>query len=116
MTVRRIKRNNLGLHDEAQAGHIADLGPEGQDYTDDAALLATAIRFIPSYQHIWDPLAARVSKHENGAGVFFTGSLWLCDQPSPDTTIQVLQFVQRSERNFTFSEMSIFERLRTKQQ
>jgi len=28
MTVRRIKRNNLGLHDKAQVGHIADLGPE----------------------------------------------------------------------------------------
>src|SRR5205085_9905240 len=63
---------------------------------------ATKIRFIPSYQHIWDPLAARVSKHENGAGVFFTGSLWLFDQPSPDTTIQVLPFVQRSERKHVF--------------
>jgi hypothetical protein len=28
MTVRRSKRNNLGLHDKAQVGHIADLGPE----------------------------------------------------------------------------------------
>ena len=26
MTVRRIKRNNLGLHDKAPVGHIADLG------------------------------------------------------------------------------------------
>ena len=43
MTVRRIKRNNLGLYDKAQVGHIADLGPERQDYTDDAALLATAV-------------------------------------------------------------------------
>jgi hypothetical protein len=41
MTARRIKRNNLGLHDKAQVGYIADLGPERQDYTDDAALLAT---------------------------------------------------------------------------
>ena len=30
MTVRRTKRNNLGLHDKAQVGHIADLGPERQ--------------------------------------------------------------------------------------
>jgi hypothetical protein len=28
MTVRCIKRNNLELHDKAQVGHIADLGPE----------------------------------------------------------------------------------------
>ena len=28
MTVRRIKRNNLGLYDKAPVGHIADLGPE----------------------------------------------------------------------------------------
>jgi hypothetical protein len=44
MTVRRIKRNNLGLDDKAQVDHIAYLGPERQDYTDDAALLATAVR------------------------------------------------------------------------
>ncbi len=34
--------------------------------------ITPAIRFIPSYQHIWDPIAARVSKHENGADVFLT--------------------------------------------
>jgi glutamyl-tRNA reductase len=32
--------------------------------------MTPAIRFIPSYQHIWDPIAARVSQHENGADVF----------------------------------------------
>ena len=35
--------------------------------------ITPAIRFIPSYQHIWDPITARVSKHENGADVFFAG-------------------------------------------
>ena len=44
MTVRRIKRNNLGLHDKAQVSHIADLGTERQDYTGDAALLASCTR------------------------------------------------------------------------
>ena len=34
--------------------------------------ITPAIRFIPSYQHIWDPIAAQVSKHENGADVFLT--------------------------------------------
>jgi len=34
--------------------------------------ITPAIRFIPGYQHIWDPIAARVSKHENGADVFLT--------------------------------------------
>ena len=43
MTVRRIKRNNLGLHDKVQVGHIADPGPERQDYSDDAALLAVGL-------------------------------------------------------------------------
>jgi hypothetical protein len=34
--------------------------------------ITPAIRFIPSYQHIWDPIAAQVSKHENGADVFLS--------------------------------------------
>jgi porin len=34
--------------------------------------ITPAIRFIPGYQHIWDAIAARVSKHENGADVFLT--------------------------------------------
>jgi len=29
-----------------------------------------AIRLIPSYQHIWNPLIADVSKNESGADVF----------------------------------------------
>jgi hypothetical protein len=32
--------------------------------------ITPAIRFIPSYQHIWNPIAAQVSKHEDGADVF----------------------------------------------
>jgi porin len=32
--------------------------------------LTPAIRLIPSYQHIWNPLAADVSKNESGADVF----------------------------------------------
>ena len=34
--------------------------------------ITPAIRFIPRYQQIWDPIAARVSKHENGADVFLS--------------------------------------------
>jgi hypothetical protein len=34
--------------------------------------ITPAIRFIPGYQHIWDAIAARVSKHENGGDVFLT--------------------------------------------
>jgi len=34
--------------------------------------ITPAIRFISSYQHIWDPIAARVTKHENGADVFLS--------------------------------------------
>src|SRR5947208_5815548 len=34
--------------------------------------ITPAIRFIPSYQHIWDPIVAQVSKHENGADVFLS--------------------------------------------
>ena len=32
--------------------------------------ITPAIRLIPSYQHIWDPLAAKVTKNEHGADVF----------------------------------------------
>jgi porin len=34
--------------------------------------ITPAIRFIPSYQHIWNPIAAQVSKHENEADVFLS--------------------------------------------
>ena len=34
--------------------------------------ITPAIRFIPSYQHIWDPIAAQASKHDDGADVFLT--------------------------------------------
>ena len=34
--------------------------------------ITPSIRFIPSYQHIWNPIAAEVSKHENGADVFLS--------------------------------------------
>jgi hypothetical protein len=30
-------------------------------------------------QHIWDPIVAHVSKHENAADVFLAGGLWLFD-------------------------------------
>jgi len=33
--------------------------------------ITPAIRLIPSYQHIWNPLAAEVAKNERGADVFF---------------------------------------------
>jgi len=32
--------------------------------------ITPAIRLIPSYQHIWNPMAARVTKNEHGADVF----------------------------------------------
>ena len=32
--------------------------------------LTPAIRIIPSYQHIWNPLVAQVSKHEDHSDVF----------------------------------------------
>jgi len=32
--------------------------------------ITPAIRFIPSYQHIWDPLTAEVTRHQRGADVF----------------------------------------------
>ena len=34
--------------------------------------ITPAIRLIPSYQHIWNPIVAEVSKHENGADVFLS--------------------------------------------
>jgi hypothetical protein len=46
-------------------------GDAGGNLRPDFAI-TPAIRFIPSYQHIWDPIAARVSKHENGADVFLS--------------------------------------------
>lgn len=33
--------------------------------------ITPAIRVIPSYQHIWNPLTAAVVKNERGADVFF---------------------------------------------
>ncbi len=119
MTLRRIKRNNLGLHDKARwvtlpgldrTGRITPMGlceagkydSFGADYYYNATsndlknsikrltfntasindekkmeffydfAVTPAIRFIPSYQHIWDPIAAQVSKHENGTHVFLT--------------------------------------------
>jgi hypothetical protein len=32
--------------------------------------ITPAIRLIPSYQHIWNPMAAGVAKNEHGANVF----------------------------------------------
>jgi hypothetical protein len=32
--------------------------------------ITPAIRFIPSYQHIWFPLAAQVATNQNNADVF----------------------------------------------
>ena len=32
--------------------------------------ITPAIRLIPSYQHIWNPLAAEVAKNERGADLF----------------------------------------------
>jgi len=32
--------------------------------------ITPAIRFIPSYQHIWDPLTAEVTRNQRGADVF----------------------------------------------
>jgi len=38
--------------------------------------ITPAIRLIPSYQHIWNPMTARVAKNERGADVFiFRSSL-----------------------------------------
>lgn len=33
--------------------------------------ITPAIRFIPSYQHIWDPLTAEATRNQRGANVFF---------------------------------------------
>ena len=32
--------------------------------------ITPAIRLIPSYQHVWDPLTAEVSRKQSGADVF----------------------------------------------
>jgi Carbohydrate-selective porin, OprB family len=32
--------------------------------------ITPAVRFIPSYQHIWDPLTAEVTRNKRGADVF----------------------------------------------
>ena len=57
-SIKRLTFNTASVNDEM-----------GMEMFYDFAVMP-AIRFIPSYQHIWDPIAARVSKHENGADVF----------------------------------------------
>jgi hypothetical protein len=59
-SIKRLTFNTASVNDE-----------KGMEIFYDFAI-TPAIRFIPSYQHIWDPVAARVSKHENGADVFLT--------------------------------------------
>jgi carbohydrate-selective porin OprB len=40
--------------------------------------ITPAIRLIPNYQHIWNPMTARVAKNEHGADVLLlrTSSTW----------------------------------------
>jgi porin len=59
-SIKRLTFNTASVNDEM-----------GMEIFYDFAI-TPAIRFIPSYQHIWDPIAAHVSKHENGADVFLT--------------------------------------------
>jgi len=59
-SIRRLTFNTASVNDEM-----------GMEIFYDFAI-TPAIRFIPSYQHIWDPIAAQVSKHENGADVFLS--------------------------------------------
>ena len=59
-SIKRLTFNTASVNDE-----------KGMEIFYDFAI-TPAIRFIPSYQHIWDPIAARVSKHENGADVFLS--------------------------------------------
>jgi len=59
-SIKRLTFNTASVNDEM-----------GMEIFYDFAI-TPAIRFIPSYQHIWDPIAARVSKHENGADVFLS--------------------------------------------
>jgi porin len=59
-SVKRLTFNTASANDE-----------KGLEVFYDFAI-TPAIRFIPSYQHIWDPIAAKVSKHENGADVFLS--------------------------------------------
>jgi porin len=51
------------------AGTATAYDEQGMEIFYDFAL-TPAIRLIPSYQHIWNPLAADVSKNETGADVF----------------------------------------------
>src|SRR4029077_7755017 len=57
---RRLTFNTTSVNDEMGMEIIYDFA------------ITPAIRFIPSYQHIWNPIAAEVSKHENGADVFLS--------------------------------------------
>jgi len=59
-SIKRLTFNTASVNDEM-----------GMEIFYDFAI-TPAIRFIPSYQHIWDPIAARVSKHGNGADVLLT--------------------------------------------
>jgi porin len=57
-SIKRLTANAASVNDEKGIELFYDFA------------ITPAIRFIPSYQHIWDPIAARVSKHENGADLF----------------------------------------------
>ena len=59
-SIKRLTFNTASVNDEIGVEIFYDFA------------ITPAIRFIPSYQHIWDPIAARVSKHQNGADVFLT--------------------------------------------
>src|SRR5207248_11684134 len=56
-SIKRLTFNTASVNDEMGIEIFYDFA------------ITPAIRFIPSYQHIWDPIAAQVSKHENGADV-----------------------------------------------
>ncbi len=58
-SIKRLTFNTASVNDEMGTEIFYDFA------------ITPAIRFIPSYQHIWDPIAAQVSKHENGADVLF---------------------------------------------
>jgi len=59
-SIKRLTFNTASVNDEM-----------GMEIFYDFAI-TPAIRFMPSYQHIWDPIAARVSKHENWADLFLS--------------------------------------------
>src|SRR6266576_449404 len=59
-SIKRLTFNTASVNDEMGIEIFYDFA------------ITPAIRFIPSYQHIWDPIAAQVSKHENGADVFLS--------------------------------------------